>query len=102
MLQAVDYSTTTTNKSRAYSACKLKYIYGVEGEQNKHNKILYFPHCRVNIGYLVLLPVPEEHILHFPSRSEWLFASGNMTVSSRGWLSENYFRRVLVDGYTFH
>ena len=36
------------------------------------------------------------------SGREWLFASRNMTVSSRVWLSENDFRRVLVDGSLFH
>ena len=52
-----------------------------------------------------MLPFPffvtcweRVYVTFFPlEEREWLFASRSMTVSSRVWLSENDFRRVLVD-----
>ena len=58
---------------------------------------MFFPQCRVHIYYLVSLPLLEGFRYFFVSEREWLFASGNKTVSSRFRLSENDFRRVLVD-----
>ena len=43
----------------------------------------------VEIVYVTFFPLEER---------EWLFASRNMTVSSRVRLSENDLRSVLVDG----
>ena len=69
---------------------------------------MYFPHLKVDTYYLILcgplLPVPDENMLPFllVSGREGLFMSRNMTVSSRAWLSENSFLRVLVDGSLFH
>ena len=61
---------------------------------------MYFRHCRVNICYCFLFVTCSGRVpvTLFPlEEREWLFASRNMTVSSRVWLSENDFRRVLVD-----
>ena len=86
-MQTVGYSTTTTTKRSRVICVQLKYIYGVGTERKII--IMYFPHYRVNMCYLVfLLPVPEDYLLPFSSRREWLFASRNMTVSFPVWLLE--------------
>ena len=64
---------------------------------------MYFPHCRVHICYLVLLPVPEEYLLPFP------FVRKRVVVRVKEhdrFLSclafGNDFHKVLVDASFFH
>ena len=65
--------------------------------------MLYVPHVAQMCHLFLLLPVPEEYLLPFPPvPREWLFASRNMTVSSRVWLLEREdFRRVIFKLFPF-
>ena len=50
-----------------------------------------------------LLPVPEEYMLYFPFvRKRVAVRVKEHDRSSCVWLSENDFRRVVVDGFLFH
>ena len=87
MLQTIGYSTTKVARNlRTTEKGNIFYIY-IYIYMYIHSYI--YTYMCIYIWYLVKLPVPEEHLLPFlVSGKEWLFASGNMTVSSRFWRSE--------------
>ena len=66
---------------------------------------MYVPHCRVDMYYVVLLlPVPEEYLLHFPLCPKRVVVRvKEHDRSSRVWLSEREgFHRMLFNGSLLH
>ena len=63
-LQILGYSTTKQEKGCAYSAYILKYVYEVEIGR-KRKRYFRIVGCIYVTWSFLLLPVPEEHLLHF-------------------------------------